>query len=155
MEVRMKYLFFASLTIFLMSCSHHLSQQRHPAQAALVEQKIIETERKLEELQALKQTDNVAIYVDFQDSGLDKSKRRYDVFAQVLTNDAEALEKVELIISGKVVKVVKLQSIDGNLFIREKFMMKLPIHSTKFRFSFRADGSKDIDLVCTRVDQCL
>lgn len=155
MEVTMKYLIFVSLSIFLISCTHKPSRLRHPAQVTLVDQKIIETEKKLEELQALKQADKIAVYVDFQDSGLDKSKRRYDVFAQVFTIDPEALEKVELVISEKVVKVVKLQSIDGNLFIREKFMMKLPIHSTKFRFSFGAEGFKDIDLVCTRVDQCL
>jgi hypothetical protein len=143
----------ALLSLFIFGCAHK-KVHRHPAQVSSIDQKIFEVEKNLEELQALKNDKN-AVYMDFKDSGLDSSKRRYDVYAQIFSNDPQGIERVELIINEKVVKEIKPKWIDSNLFIQEKFMMKLPIHSTKFRFSFAEGGVKEVELVCTRVDKCL
>jgi hypothetical protein len=148
-----KYLPLA-LAFAVVACAP-LKPHRTPSSLDSLETRISEANKLSDQLQKLKASGSVEIHVEFKDSGKDKSGKGYEIKADVFSNDLSAIESAEVMIGDRTVHQVNLESDEAGMHLNIKVPFMLPIDKTKIRFHLGAEGTRDVELFCTRVGKCL
>ena len=128
---------------------------RQPSSYDALEARISEAGKLTEQLQKLKASQSVEVHVEFKDSGKDKTGKGYEIVADVFSNDLSMIESAEVWIGDRSVHTIKLHSDESGMHMNVKVPFMLPIDKTKIRFHLGAEGTRDVELFCTRVGKCL
>lgn len=146
-----KYLPLA-LSLVIVACAP-LKPHRTPSSLDALETRISEANKLSDQLQRLKTSDSVEVYVEFKDSG--RAGKGYEIKADVYSNDLSAIESAEVMVGERSVHKANLESDENGLHLNIKVPFMLPIDKTKIRFHLGAEGTRDVELFCTRIGKCL
>jgi hypothetical protein len=142
-----------ALAFAVVACAP-LKPHRTPSSLDSLESRISEANKLSDQLQKLKVSESVEIYIEFKDSGKDKTGKGYEIKAEVFSNDLGVLESAEVMIGDRSVHKVNLESDESGMHLNIKVPFMLPIYNTKIRFHLGSEGVRDVELVCTRVGKC-
>ena len=143
-----------ALCLVICACAP-LKPHRTPSSLDSLETRISEANKLADQLQRLKSADSVEVYVEFKDSGKDKTGKGYEIKADIFSNDLSAIESAEVMIGDRSVHKVILESDEQGMHMNVKVPFMLPIDKTKIRFHLGSEGFRDIELFCTRMGKCL